>query len=69
MIEILSPKNKGAGSGRNKYEEKRRAVLSSPTHLVEIDLLRGGKPIIFLSDIPQTDYRILISRSESRPQA
>ena len=46
-IEILSPKNKRAGIGRNKDEEKRLTVLSSPTHLVEIDLLRGGKPMRF----------------------
>lgn len=42
-IEVLSPKNKRTGEGRKIYEEKRRTVLSNLTHLVEIDLLRGGR--------------------------
>jgi Protein of unknown function (DUF4058) len=42
-IEILSPANKKLGSpGREKFLEKQRETLSSETHLVEIDLLRGG---------------------------
>ncbi len=68
-IEVLSPKNKRAGIGRKKYETKRMTLLNSPTHLVEIDLLRGGKPMRILSEIPQTDYRVLVSRSDRRPQA
>lgn len=69
VIEILSPTNKRAGIGRKAYETKRREVLSTPTHLVEIDLLRGGKPMQILSEIPQTDYRILVCRGECRPLA
>ena len=68
-IEVISPKNKSAGIGRKKYEKKRKLVLSSPTHLVEIDWLRGGKPMQILNEIPQKDYRILVSRSDRRPQA
>ncbi|MDJ0703490.1 MAG: DUF4058 family protein [Leptolyngbyaceae cyanobacterium MO_188.B28] len=68
-IEILSPVNKRAGKGRRQYEEKRNRVLSSQTHLVEIDLLREGKPMMLLGDIPESDYRILVSRSNCRPQA
>jgi hypothetical protein len=42
-IEILSPSNKKAGNpGRAKFLEKQRETLGSDTHLVEIDLLRGG---------------------------
>ncbi len=42
-IEILSPTNKKTGSpGREKFLEKQRETLASETHLVEIDLLRGG---------------------------
>ena len=42
-IEILSPANKKTGSpGREKFLEKQRETLASETHLVEIDLLRGG---------------------------
>ena len=43
VIEILSPTNKVAGSrGRESYETKRQEVMRSPSHLVEIDLLRRG---------------------------
>ena len=68
-IEILSPVNKRTGKGRQQYEAKRNRVLNSQTHLVEIDLLREGKPMLFLGDIPESDYRILVSRGDSRPQA
>jgi hypothetical protein len=54
-IEVLSPTNKRAGMGREAYLRKRQEVLSTPTHLVEIDLLRSGKPMPILSEIPQTD--------------
>lgn len=44
VIELLSPSNKTAGShGRQLYREKQRQVLASPTHLLEIDLLRRGR--------------------------
>lgn len=68
-IEVLSPTNKRAGMGRDTYERKRREVLSCPTNLVEIDLLRGGKPMRILSEIPPSDYRILVCRGDRRPLA
>lgn len=68
-IELLSPTNKRAGIGREAYLSKRQEVLSTRTHLVEIDLLRGGKPMPILSEIPQTDYRILIALGNRRPSA
>lgn len=69
VIEVLSPTNKRTGKGRDAYEDKRIAVLSSPTHLVEIDLLKSGKPMQILSEITQTDYRILVARKNRRPLA
>jgi hypothetical protein len=43
-IEVLSPRNKSAGSeGRQLYRRKQREVLASDTHLLEIDLLRSGQ--------------------------
>jgi Protein of unknown function (DUF4058) len=69
VIEILSPKNKRPGEGRNAYETKRQRVLGSSTHLVEIDLLRVGEPMLVFGDGTQNDYRILISRAENRPQS
>jgi hypothetical protein len=68
-IEVLSPKNKRAGEGRKAYESKRQQVLGSLTHLIEIDLLRGGEPMPILGNQIKSDYRILVSRSESRPKA
>ncbi|HAJ58872.1 MAG TPA: hypothetical protein DCP31_06105, partial [Cyanobacteria bacterium UBA8543] len=68
-IEVLSPTNKRTGIGREAYLRKRQEVLSTPTHLVEIDLLRGGRAMPILSEIPQTDYRILIALGNRRPLA
>lgn len=68
VVELLSPKNKRAGTGREAYERKRQQVLASITHLVEIDLLRGGQPLPILEE-RKSDYRILISRSDRRPKA
>jgi hypothetical protein len=69
VIELLSPKNKLSKEGRNAYENKRQKILGSATHLVEIDLLRSGKPMpISGKEIPSS-YRILVSRSNYRPKA
>ena len=43
VIEVLSPANKTPGSGRREYLSKQKALLGSETHLLEIDLLRGGQ--------------------------
>jgi hypothetical protein len=67
-IEILSPSNK-RGDGRIKYEHKRQQVLSSRTHWIEIDLLRDGEPMPIIETLPLSHYRILVSRSETRPAA
>ena len=69
VIELLSPKNKRTGEGRIAYERKRQAILGSATHLVELDLLRAGKPMPILGRPIATTYRILISRSHQRPAA
>ncbi|MEM9487100.1 MAG: DUF4058 family protein [Cyanobacteria bacterium P01_F01_bin.116] len=68
-IEILSPVNKRMGKGRQQYEEKRNRILNTQTHLVEIDLLREGKPMMVLGEVSDSDYRILVSRGDCRPQA
>ena len=67
-IELLSPKNKRSGEGRDAYLRQRQQVLGSRTHRVEIDLLRGGRPLP-LKGSTASDYRILVSRSGDRPQA
>lgn len=69
VIEVLSPSNKRPGKGRETYGEKRQEVLGSRTHLVEIDLLRGGEPMPVSGGNIQGNYRILVSRSDRRPRA
>ncbi|CBN57240.1 MULTISPECIES: DUF4058 family protein [Kamptonema] len=68
-IEILSPVNKRNGDGRITYLKKRQSILGSLTHLVEIDLLRRGEPMPILNNSIQSDYRVLVSRSDRRPLA
>jgi Protein of unknown function (DUF4058) len=42
-IEVLSPFNKMVGNpSREKFLKKQEEVLNSQTHMIEIDLLRGG---------------------------
>lgn len=69
VIEVLSPKNKRAGEGRIAYEKKRRMILDSATHLVEVDLLRGGKAMPVLGLRSLTAYRVLVSQGDQRPAA
>jgi len=69
VVEVLSPTNKCPGEGRRLYEEKRLQVLGTRTHLMEIDLLRGGQPMKMWGDGRDSHYRVLISRAERRPRA
>ena len=69
MIEVLSPKNKRTGEGREAYLRKRTQILASFTHLIEIDLLRGGESMPLQGVKPDADYRILVSRGNRRPTA
>jgi Protein of unknown function (DUF4058) len=69
VIEILSPKNKRSGEGRQAYDRKRQQILGSLTHLIEIDLLRAGQPMPILGTPMPSAYRILVSRSNRRPTA
>lgn len=67
VIELLSPKNKRSKVGREAYLQKRRQIMLSQTHLVEIDLLRGGEAMPMTGAV-ESDYRILVSASEHRPK-
>ena len=69
IIEVLSPTNKLAGSrGRQKYKRKRTRVLQSRTHLVEIDLLRGGRSFFSEEIRDGCDYTVHVSREIDRPE-
>lgn len=65
-IEVISPTNK-RGSGYLEYLHKRRRVLASPAHLVEIDLLRKGKRLPMKEPLPNASYFVFLSRAEKRP--
>ncbi|MEG3977724.1 DUF4058 family protein [Microcoleus sp. herbarium8] len=69
LIEILSPTNKRTGKGRQMYEEKREEILSSRTHLIEIDLLRRGQKMPVICNNIESDYSVLVCRGNRRPQA
>jgi hypothetical protein len=69
VIEVLSPVNKRSGQGRMDYENKRARVFSSSSNMVEIDLLRQGKPMSEQEGESRSHYRILVSAQEKRPQA
>lgn len=69
VIEVLSPANKRAGSdGRREYLAKRESVLRSATHLVELDLLRGGRRLPTVEPLPSGDYYAFVSRGNRRPR-
>jgi hypothetical protein len=68
-IEILSLSNKTPGEhGRDLYLQKQQEALHSQTHLVEIDLLRGGMhttavPLDWLAaKAGQYDYHVSVHR-------
>jgi hypothetical protein len=67
VIEVLSPSNKVENSaGRKSFLEKRSEVMSSDVHWVEIDLLRTGARIPSGRSFVNSDYRVLVSRSDVR---
>jgi hypothetical protein len=68
VIELLSPANKYAGPDREQYVGNRSVYLQSRTHLVEIDLLRGGPRLPYYAEIA-SEYAAFISRWHERPQA
>jgi hypothetical protein len=76
LIEILSPSNKLGGADREKYLQKRREILASPSSLIEIDLLREGERAWTEADyaialqelIPRPDYLITVNRGWKRAE-
>ena len=65
VIELLSLTNKIRH--RDAYLVKRAALLESPAHLVEIDLLRAGRRFE-IEDCPDSDYLVTVSAAGRRPE-
>jgi Protein of unknown function (DUF4058) len=68
VIEILSRANKRPGHRAYRdYDRKRDAILRSPAHLLEIDLLRAGERRPLERPVPVAPYYVLLSRAGCRP--
>jgi hypothetical protein len=67
VLEIVSPSNKYAGSGREQYLQKQHELSEAGVSLVEIDLLRAGPHVLQLplSRYPashRTPYKVCVHR-------
>jgi hypothetical protein len=69
FIEVLGPTNKVAASpGQASFEQKRREVMYSPRHWVEIDLLRGKRLVRVPKKVGSYEYLVHVSRQDQRPR-
>ena len=71
LIELLSPSNKQSGPDRRDFLQKRASILASRVSLVEIDLLRSGRPLWTPHGLDQPgwrqpDYLIAVNRGWER---
>jgi len=68
VLELISPANK-SGMGRDLYQRKRLSLMESTAHLVEIDLIRAGEPLIDVGQplSPPPAYVIHVSPAYARP--
>lgn len=66
-IEVLCPSNK-RGEGAAEYRTKRREILASSSHFLEIDLLRVGERFPVAGPLPSVPYFVFLSRRERRPK-
>jgi hypothetical protein len=68
VIEVLSPTNKVARSrGLKSFRAKRKQVMNSASHWVEIDLLRAGVTLPLRKRLPPHEYFVHISPVQRRP--
>jgi hypothetical protein len=64
-IELLSPSNKQP-PGDRLYDKKRLELIHQQVHLVELDLLIGGKRLPMEDELPKGHYYAFVSRAERR---
>ena len=68
VIEILSPVNKRPRhDAYHDYQRKRRDLLRSAVHLLELELLRAGERPPLEEPVPDAPYYVTLSRVEDRP--
>ncbi len=71
VIELLSPVNKRPGvDGADAYAKKRQELCMNSVHVLEIDLLRGGRrpPLAHPDRLPDAPYFVFLSRAERWPE-
>jgi Protein of unknown function (DUF4058) len=68
VIELLSPTIK-TGDGFADYKTKRNSLIRQRVHLIEIDLLLGGRRLPMGKALPPGDFYALVSRAQQRPQS
>jgi hypothetical protein len=66
ILELLSPANKEE-PGYGGYLLKRNAILHQKVHLVELDLLLGGRRMPLAHDYPLGNYFALVAPGDRRP--
>lgn len=66
VIELLSFFNKSKPEQTN-YFKHREELLKQSVHLVELDLLKGGKRLSLGRPFPKGDHFALVSRADRRP--
>lgn len=69
VIELLSPVNKRRGKGREAYLDKRRTFLTSPVHVIEVDLLRSYPRMPFDDPLPPAHYIVMVCKAGERPNS
>lgn len=65
IIELLSPVNKSPYDER--YWTKRKRILRSGVHLLEIDLLREGQRVLAYENLPAVPYFVTLRRAQEPP--
>ena len=66
VLELLSPANK-VEPGFSAYRAKRVALLGQKVHLIELDLLLGGRRLPMRCPLPPGDYFALVGRADRFP--
>ena len=66
---VRVPHNEDVGAGiLVQALRKRREILASETHFIEIDLLRVGERFPVAGPLPSAPYFVILSRSNLRPR-
>jgi hypothetical protein len=69
VIEVLRPTNKALDTpGLQSFEQKRREVMNSSSHWVEIDLLRGERMVPVPKKVGPHEYLVHVSKKDMRPR-